>query len=250
MCHVCRVNYFKLVMAPRKLRNRSTEDPEDVVGGLQMSSLIGERVQHGWQESNGKISRWKGLVLDQLEVKPGLYLVIYDGFDSVYGIELFTDKRVKKLKIIPRKPFHSTPEEESKAEELVGKAVEHVFEKDDGNKVQWRGMVLCRAPIMSTWHYITYEKDPILYMYHLLDDYKEGDLRIRSDQENKPLLPPDQGFSEEEDSFVGKPVEYVNEKGVKKTGTFIYQVPAKSTVYFIKFNDDFHIYVYDLVKTF
>ncbi|XP_078526398.1 spindlin-W-like isoform X1 [Lissotriton helveticus] len=240
-------------MAPTKLRNRNAEDSEDVVGGLQLSGLIGERIQHGWQENNGTISQWKGLVLDQMEVNPGLYLVIYDGFDCVYGIELFKDKRVKKLQIMPRRPFHSTPEENSKAEELVGKAVEHVFEKDDGNNVQWRGMVLSRAPIMSTWHYITYEKDPILYMYHLLDDYAEGDLRILSDQENKFLLPPDRGSSdveEEEESLAGKPVEYVNEKGVKKTGMFIYQVPAKPTVYFIKFNDDFHIYVYDLVKTY
>lgn len=29
----------------------------------------------------------------------------------------------------------------------------------------------------------------------------------------------------------------------------IHQVEAKPSVYFIKFDDDFHIYVYDLVKT-
>jgi hypothetical protein len=34
---------------------------------------------------------------------------------------------------------------------------------------------------MNTWFYITYEKDPVLYMYQLLDDYKEGDLRIMPD---------------------------------------------------------------------
>lgn len=63
-------------------------------------------------------------------------------------------------------------------EELVGKAVEHLFEKEDGEKNEWRGMVLSRAPIMTNWYYITYEKDPVLYMYQLWDDYKEGDLRI------------------------------------------------------------------------
>ncbi len=66
------------------------------------------------------------------------------------------------------------------AEELVGKAVEHLFEKEDGEeeKNEWRGMVLSRAPIMTNWYYITYEKDPVLYMYQLWDDYKDGDLRI------------------------------------------------------------------------
>lgn len=64
------------------------------------------------------------------------------------------------------------------AEELVGKAVEHLFEKEDGEKNEWRGMVLSRAPIMTNWYYITYEKDPVLYMYQLWDDYADGDLRI------------------------------------------------------------------------
>lgn len=67
------------------------------------------------------------------------------------------------------------------AETMIGKAVEHMFEQDEGPKEEWRGMVLARAPIMNTWFYITYEKDPVLYMYQLLDDYKEGDLRIMPD---------------------------------------------------------------------
>lgn len=64
------------------------------------------------------------------------------------------------------------------AEELVGRAVEHLFEKEGGEKNEWRGMVLSRAPIMTHWYYITYEKDPVLYMYQLWDDYKDGDLRV------------------------------------------------------------------------
>lgn len=64
---------------------------------------------------------------------------------------------------------------------MIGKAVEHMFETEEGPKEEWRGMVLARAPIMTTWFYITYEKDPVLYMYQLLDDYKEGDLRIMPD---------------------------------------------------------------------
>jgi len=67
------------------------------------------------------------------------------------------------------------------AETMIGKAVEHMFETEDGPKEEWRGMVLARAPIMTAWFYITYEKDPVLYMYQLLDDYKEGDLRIMPD---------------------------------------------------------------------
>ncbi len=67
------------------------------------------------------------------------------------------------------------------ADTMIGKAVEHMFETEDGPKEEWRGMVLARAPIMTSWFYITYEKDPVLYMYQLLDDYKEGDLRIMPD---------------------------------------------------------------------
>lgn len=67
------------------------------------------------------------------------------------------------------------------ADAMIGKAVEHMFETEEGPKEEWRGMVLARAPIMTTWFYITYEKDPVLYMYQLLDDYKEGDLRIMPD---------------------------------------------------------------------
>ena len=57
---------------------------------------------------------------------------------------------------------------------MIGKAVEHMFETEDGSKDEWRGMVLARAPVMNTWFYITYEKDPVLYMYQLLDDYKKA----------------------------------------------------------------------------
>lgn len=71
---------------------------------------------------------------------------------------------------------------------MIGKAVEHMFETEDGSKDEWRGMVLARAPVMSTWFYITYEKDPVLYMYQLLDDYKEGDLRIMPDSSKSDTL--------------------------------------------------------------
>lgn len=134
-------------------------------------------------------------------------MVKYDGFDCVYGIELFKDERVSNLQVLSEKVGELTEQRAqvfhvilhmsdgntfagcsftvnnkikipSGAEELVGKAVEHLFEKEDGEKNEWRGMVLSRAPIMTNWYYITYEKDPVLYMYQLWDDYADGDLRI------------------------------------------------------------------------
>ncbi|XP_059921555.1 spindlin b isoform X2 [Gadus macrocephalus] len=133
------------------------------------------------------------------------------------------------------------------AETMIGKAVEHMFETEEGPKEEWRGMVLARAPIMTTWFYITYEKDPVLYMYQLLDDYKEGDLRIMPDSND--TVPAEREPGEVVDSLVGKQVEYAKEDGGKRSGMVIHQVEAKPSVYFIKFDDDFHIYVYDLVKT-
>lgn len=67
--------------------------------------------------------------------------------------------------------------------------------------------------------------------------------------ENKHLLPADRKPGEETESLVGKQVEYVTDTGVKRTGLVIYQVPSKPSVYYIKYDDDFHIHVYDLVKT-
>uniref|UniRef100_A0A8D2JSV4 Spindlin a n=1 Tax=Sciurus vulgaris TaxID=55149 RepID=A0A8D2JSV4_SCIVU len=129
---------------------------------------------------------------------------------------------------------------------MIGKAVEHMFETEDCPKDEWRGMVLAWAPVMNTWFYITYEKNPVLYMYQLLDDYKEGDLRIMPDSNDSP--PAEREPGEVVDSLVGKQVEYAKEDGLKRTGMVIHQVEAKPSVHVIKF-DDFHIYVYYLVKT-
>ncbi|XP_045850750.1 uncharacterized protein LOC123934692 [Meles meles] len=132
------------------------------------------------------------------------------------------------------------------AHTMIGKAVEHMFETEDGSKDEWRGLVLARAPIMNTWFYITYKKDPVLPIYQLLDDYKEGDLRIMPDSNDSS--PAERKPGEVADSLVGKQVEYAKEDGSKRTGMVIHQVEAKPSVYFIKFDDNFHIYVYDLVK--
>ncbi|XP_006808524.1 spindlin-1-like [Neolamprologus brichardi] len=131
-------------------------------------NIVGCRIQHIWKEGS-KSSQWKGTVLDQVPVNPSLYLIKYDGFDCIYGLELYTDERVVGLEVLPDRV-------------------------DDS---------------------VTAEREP----------------------------------GEVVDSLVGKQVEYAKEDGGKRSGMVIHQVEAKPSVYFIKFDDDFHIYVYDLVKT-
>ncbi|XP_029016542.1 spindlin b [Betta splendens] len=209
-------------------------------------NIVGCRIQHIWKEGT-KSSQWKGTVLDQVPVNPSLYLIKYDGFDCIYGLELYNDERVVGLEVLPDRVAATRVSDSLLADTIIGKAVEHMFETEDGPKEEWRGMVLARAPIMTTWFYITYEKDPVLYMYQLLDDYKEGDLRIMPDSNDNVAAEREPG--EVVDSLVGKQVEYAKEDGGKRSGMVIHQVEAKPSVYFIKFDDDFHIYVYDLVKT-
>lgn len=132
------------------------------------------------------------------------------------------------------------------ANTIIGKAVEHMFEDEHGSKDEWRGMVLAQAPIMKAWFYITYEKDPVLYMYQLLDDYKKE--TSVSCQNPVSLLSQKGEPGGVVDGLIGKHVEYTKEDGSKRIGMVIHQVEAKPSVYFIKFDDDFHIYVYDLVK--
>lgn len=209
-------------------------------------NIVGCRISHGWKEGDEPITQWKGTVLDQVPINPSLYLVKYDGIDCVYGLELHRDERILKLKILPDKVSFSRVSDVRLADTIIGKAVEHMFEGEHGSKDEWRGMVLAQAPIMNAWFYITYEKDPVLYMYQLLDDYKEGDLRIMPESSASP--PADREPEGVVDGLIGKHVEYTKEDGSKRTGKVIHQVKAKPSVYFIKFDDDFHIYVYDLVK--
>ena len=37
----------------------------------------------------------------QVPVNPSLYLIKYDGFDTVYGLELHKDERVQGLEVLP-----------------------------------------------------------------------------------------------------------------------------------------------------
>lgn len=41
--------------------------------------------------------------MDRLTVNPSLFMVKYDGFDCVYGIELFKDDRVSNLQVLTEK---------------------------------------------------------------------------------------------------------------------------------------------------
>uniref|UniRef100_A0A8C9LM82 Uncharacterized protein n=1 Tax=Piliocolobus tephrosceles TaxID=591936 RepID=A0A8C9LM82_9PRIM len=97
---------------------------------------------------------------------------------------------------------------------------------------QWKGTVLDQVPIY-----------PFLYL--LLDDYKAGDFRIMPESSvSHPVKREPEGFI---DSLIDKCVDYTKEDGFKRTSKVIHQVKAKP-MYFIKFDDDFHIDVYDLVK--
>ncbi|XP_030624566.1 spindlin b [Chanos chanos] len=210
-------------------------------------NIVGCRIRHNWKEDHfTPVSRWKGTVLHQIPVNPSLYLIKYDGFDCVYGLEILKDERVQGLEILHERIGPYPVNDAHWAATVMGKTVGHLFETDDGSKDEWRGLVLARAPIMSSWFYITYEKDPVLYMYQLHKDFKEGDLRVLS-HSNDSVVEREPG--EVIESLVGKQVEYIKEDGSKRIGTVIHQVEAKPSVYFIKFDDDYHVYVYDMVNS-
>lgn len=87
--------------SPCLFRKRSSGELSDTLT-LDPSSILGVRIQHNWREK-GNQSKWKGTVLDRLSVNPSLFMVKYDGFDCVYGIELFKDERVSNLQVLSEK---------------------------------------------------------------------------------------------------------------------------------------------------
>ncbi|KAL6071070.1 hypothetical protein STEG23_010460 [Scotinomys teguina] len=230
-------NLTKKKAAQKRQRSRSPS--------LTQRTIVGCRIAHQWKNGDEPITQWRGTVLYQVPVKPSLYLVKYDGIDCVYGLELHKDERILSLKVLSDTVEAFQAPDPRLADSIIGKPVEHLFEGKDGSKDEWKGMVLGQAPILNGWFYIAYEKDPVLHMYQLLDDYKEGDLRILPELNEGP--PPDLDL-EIEGGMLGKYVEYLKDDGSTKAGMVIHQVEARPSVCFIKFDDDFHIYVYDLVK--
>ena len=158
-------------------KHRSSVGPSSLVSQPEQS-IIGCRIRHGWKEGNSPVTQWKGTILDQVSVNPSLCLIKYEGFDCVYGLELNKDERISALEVLPDRVATSQTCDAHLADMMSSKAVKHLFETEDGSKDEWRGMTLARVPVMNTGFYTTYEEDPVLYMYQLLDDYKEGDLRI------------------------------------------------------------------------
>ncbi|KAI4820003.1 hypothetical protein KUCAC02_027999, partial [Chaenocephalus aceratus] len=143
-------------------------------------NIVGCRIQHIWKEGS-KSSQWKWDGPGPGPREPSLYLSNTTASTASLRPGAVQDERVVGLEVLPDRVAPARVSDSMLAETMIGKAVEHMFETEDGPKEEWRGMVLARAPIMTAWFYITYEKDPVLYMYQLLDDYKEGDLRIMPD---------------------------------------------------------------------
>ncbi|XP_053325618.1 spindlin-1-like [Spea bombifrons] len=208
------------------------------------TNIVGHTIQHGWKEDSGLITQCNGTVLDQVLVCPSLYLIKYDGSDNIYGVELYKDERVLDLKVLPERVAPIQISNDILADSMVGKAVGHVFETEDGSKYERLGIVLARAPVMNSWFFISYENYPFLYMYQLGDDYQQGGLRIIPD-----CPAADRELGEVVESLVGTQLDFFGEDGSKKIGMVIQQVEAKPSVCFIKFDGDLQIYVYNLLKT-
>lgn len=97
ICIVLLVSAFQHACSYRK--HKSSVGPTKV--SQPRRNIVGCRIQHIWKEGSGAASQWKGTVLDQVPVNPSLYLIKYDGFDCVYGLELHKDERVQGLEVLP-----------------------------------------------------------------------------------------------------------------------------------------------------
>lgn len=92
---VSHVNHRKRSSGELSESSASTLSPDP-------DNLLGRRIQHTWREK-GNVTKWKGTVLERLSVNTSLYMIKYDGFDCVYGIELFKDNRVSNLQVLSEK---------------------------------------------------------------------------------------------------------------------------------------------------
>ena len=198
-----------------------------------LRNIVGCRISQGWEEGNEPVTQWKTIVLGQLPTNPSLYLVKYDGNDSVYVQELYNDDRILNLKVLPPKVRFPQVRDAHLTRALVGRAVQHKFKGKDGSEDNWSGMVLAQVPFLQDYFYISYKKDPVLYVYQLLDDYKEGNLHIIPET---PLAEARSG--DDNDFLIGTWVQYTRDDGSKKFGKVVYKALANPTVYFIKFLGD------------
>ncbi|XP_040599734.1 spindlin-2-like [Mesocricetus auratus] len=219
--------------------NAAQERPKSRSSSSAKNSIVGCRISHQWKEE-WRVTYWKGVIVDQMAINPSLYLVKYDNVDCVYGLELYKDERILSLEVHPENVDTSEVSDPILADTIIGKSVDHRFEGEHGISKLWRGLVLDQVSVMKSWFYITYEKEPILYMYQLGDDFKEGNLSIVPHVEE-----PARNFDLE---IRGKYVVYSQKDGTNKIGMIIHKVDSRPSVYFIKFENDFHIYVYELVK--
>jgi hypothetical protein len=143
-----------------------------------LRNIVGCRNSHSWKKGNEPVTHWKTTVLCQLPTNHSLYLVKYGRIDSVYEQELHSDERILNSKVLPHKVVFPQVKDVHLTSTLIGRVVQHKFERKHGSEEYWRGVVLAQVPIMKDWFYITYKKDLAFYVYQLLDDYKEGNLHI------------------------------------------------------------------------
>ncbi|XP_057615585.1 spindlin-2-like [Chionomys nivalis] len=216
---------------PTQKRQRSTSS-----SSLGQRNVVGCRISHKWKERDCPITHWRGTVLDQVAINPSVYQVKYNGIDCIYGLELHQDERVLSLKVLSDTVNSFPVPDPNLVDTIIGKVVDHIFENEHGSKDKWRNKVLAQAPILNTFFYITCVNEPILYMYELLDDYKEGDLRILPVYNEIPPLNVDLKFV---GGLIGKHVEYTNDDGTKREGKIIEKVEALPSVYLIKFDNAF-----------
>ncbi|NXN93394.1 SPINW protein, partial [Rhinopomastus cyanomelas] len=210
-------------------------------------NIVGCRIQHGWKDMNGLITYWKGTVLCQVPIMPSLYLIKYDGFDCVYAIELYKDENISALEVLPERVVSPRIRDVQLARKMVGKTVDHMFVSENGSdsKAPWKGLILDQVPIMKAFFYITYEKEPILFTYELLDDYKNGDLHFLPEPDQ--WLPRSlEGVAAE--NVLGRQVEHIKKDGSKRIGMVILDVESIPSVYLVKFVDDYYVYAYNVVK--
>ena len=113
------------------LKKKSRRKPSSQALG----NIVGCRISHGWKEGNEPVTHWKAIILGQLPTNPSLYLVKYDGIDSVYGQELHSDERILNLKVLPHKVVFPQVRDVHLAGELVGREVQHKFEGKDRKSV-------------------------------------------------------------------------------------------------------------------